>query len=481
VGQIADRAVAGRGVHVGALDPALGERGALLRGQKVDLHPRRKDHEVADAERNQVEDADLEAVARLGAADRDRSGDRRDAAKIHGRVQPPVQVLGGRRRVELAVEALAAVHPDDLARQDLEDRLEVGLPSGVHPLRPQDEPTAILSAAEKQWLFAVLAELRRDGLCIVFITHFIEELFAVCDRVTVMRDGRTVATFEIADTSRDEVVFAMVGAVTGSARDLGSTEEGRRPVLAIRGGASGRAFAGVDLSVGEGEVLGLAGLIGSGCYEVAEGLFGVRALDAGEIRLDDRPARLRSPRAAVRAGIGYVPEDRRRLGLCLNLRASTNVALPSLAERRFSWNGLVKQKVVRDAFARIGRTLRLQPLDPSLEAAAFSGGNQQKLVIGKWIERGCRAYVLVQPTRGVDVGAKVEIWRIIEQLGRDGAAVVLVSTDFDDIAAVCTRCLVFAEGRIAGELVRPEVSAENIAAATVAGARAGPRRPLSLA
>jgi ribose transport system ATP-binding protein len=142
---------------------------------------------------------------------------------------------------------------------------------------------------------------------------------------------------------------------------------------------------------------------------------------------------------------------------------------------------LVKQKVVRDAFARIGRTLRLQPLDPSLEAAAFSGGNQQKLVIGKWIERGCRAYVLVEPTRGVDVGAKVEIWRIIEQLGRDGAAVVLVSTDFDDIAAVCTRCLVFAEGRIAGELVRPEVSAENIAAATVAGARAGPRRPLSLA
>jgi ribose transport system ATP-binding protein len=344
-----------------------------------------------------------------------------------------------------------------------------------------DEPTAILSAAEKQRLFAVLAELRRDGLCIVFITHFIEELFAVCDRVTVMRDGRTVATFEIADTSRDEVVFAMVGAVTGSARDLGSTEEGRRPVLAIRGGASGRAFAGVDLSVGEGEVLGLAGLIGSGCYEVAEGLFGVRALDAGEIRLDDRPARLRSPRAALRAGIGYVPEDRRRLGLCLNLRASTNVALPSLAERRFSWNGLVKQKVVRDAFARIGRTLRLQPLDPSLEAAAFSGGNQQKLVIGKWIERGCRAYVLVEPTRGVDVGAKVEIWRIIEQLGRDGAAVVLVSTDFDDIAAVCTRCLVFAEGRIAGELVRPEVSAENIAAATVAGARAGPRRPLSLA
>jgi ribose transport system ATP-binding protein len=220
-----------------------------------------------------------------------------------------------------------------------------------------------------------------------------------------------------------------------------------------------------------GEVLGLAGLIGSGCYEVAEVLFGLRQLDVGEMRLDGRPVRLKSPRAAVRAGIGYVPEDRRRFGLCLNLRASTNVALPSLAQRRFSWNGFVKKKAVGDEFLRIGKTLRLHPLDPSLEAGAFSGGNQQKLVIGKWIERGCRAYVLVEPTRGVDVGAKVEIWRIIEQLGRDGAAVVLVSTDFDDIAAVCNRCLVFSDGRISGELVRPDVTPENISAATVAGTR----------
>ena len=336
-----------------------------------------------------------------------------------------------------------------------------------------DEPTAILNTEERRKLFTVLRELKQKGLCILFITHFINELFEVCDRLTVMRDGRTVGTFEVSATDPDSVVFAMVGAVARH-QSVTLARDHRKPVLAISGGAIARKFSDLSLDVGEGEMVGLAGLVGSGCYEVAEALFGLRRLDQGEMRVAEQIVRFAGPRDAVRAGIGYVPEDRRTKGLCLDLASSTNTALPSLAEQRFSIRGFVKAKAVRKEFLRVAEMLRLHPQDPALPAGNFSGGNQQKLVLGKWIEKGCRAYVLVEPTRGVDVGAKVEIWKIIEQLGKSGAAVVVVSTDFDDIAAVCSRCLVFASGRVTGEFVRPDINVENLSAAALAAPKDQP-------
>jgi ribose transport system ATP-binding protein len=331
-----------------------------------------------------------------------------------------------------------------------------------------DEPTAILNLEEKAKLFNILRELKQDGLCIILITHFIGELFEVCDGLTIMRDGRTVETLAVAQSTPSAVISAMVGAVADHRHSPPIREEGRRPILTIHEGAIARKFADVGFSVSEGEIVGLAGLVGSGCYEVAEALFGLRQLERGQIYLDGRPARLSNPRAAARAGIGFVPEDRRKKGLCLNLSGSSNIVLPSLSQRRFSWGGIIRRRSVHDEFVRIGQRLKLRPLDPMLPAAGFSGGGQQKLVIGKWIEKRCRVYILVEPTRGVDVGAKVEIWNIIEELGRDGGAVILVSTDFDDIAAVCSRCLIFRSGRVSAELRRPHITADSISTMAIA-------------
>lgn len=336
-----------------------------------------------------------------------------------------------------------------------------------------DEPTSILNMDEKQALFAVLRQLRRENYCVLFITHFIDELFEVCDALTIMRDGRTVATVSTAEVDRRSVIEAMVGAVAEQQLAPSRSAQAANAFIIMRNGAVDGKFSDVTFALAPGEAVGLAGLVGSGCYEVGEALFGLRRLDHGELRVDGRPTRFRNPREAVRAGIGYVPEDRRGKGLCLNLSSSVNLSLPSL--RNFSRRGFVRRNAIRNAFLRIGNMVRVRPLDPTLSAAAFSGGNQQKLVIGKWIEKNCRAYVLLEPTRGVDVGAKAEIWSVIERLRREGAAVVLVSTDFDDIAAVCGRCLIFAAGRIIGELQRPLLTSERISAIAVAAARSDGR------
>lgn len=325
-----------------------------------------------------------------------------------------------------------------------------------------DEPTAVLNPQERQRLFIILRELKRTGLCILFITHFIDELFEACDWVTAMRDGRTVQTWKIEETAPDSVVAAMVGAAVDL--DASRLEKGRthEEILSLRHCSAAGFFTNVDLVVGKGEVVGLAGMAGSGCYEVAEALFGLRQLSGGEIRISGEPVRLRNPRAAAHLGIGFVPPDRRTQGLCLNLPASTNIALPSLSAERFSRAGILRPGSQDKAFERVGVQLQLHPLDPRLLASSFSGGNQQKLVLGRWIERGCRVYVFVEPTRGVDIGAKAEIWKAIRQIGRSGATVILVSTDFDDITMTCDRCFIFVAGQVAAELKRGQMSVDRI-------------------
>lgn len=330
-----------------------------------------------------------------------------------------------------------------------------------------DEPTAILNAEEKRRLYSVLHELKRGGLCIILVTHFIDELLDNCDALTIMRDGRTVQTVAVADTDRRSIVVGMVGDIADYEAGASQASEGE-PLVEMRAGTVARHFRDVTVAVRPGEVVGLSGLVGSGCQEVAETLFGLRRLDGGEIMLGGRRLNLTGPRSAVRAGIGFVPEDRRKKGLCLNLPSRVNTALASLSDRRLSRGGIVNRAAVRRAFAAIAEALQLRPPDPNLAAANFSGGNQQKLVIGKWIEKGCRLYIFLEPTRGVDVGAKAEIWKIIQAQAQEGAAIILVSTDFDDITAVCGRCLVFASGRIVADLPKPQLTRNNLSAMSLA-------------
>lgn len=282
-----------------------------------------------------------------------------------------------------------------------------------------------------------------------------------------MRDGRTVQTVAIADTDRRSIIVGMVGDIADYEAGAPLIGQGE-PLLEIRAGTVARCFHDVTVAVRPGEVVGLSGLVGSGCQEVAETLFGLRRLESGEILLGGRRLKLNGPRSAVREGIGFVPEDRRKKGLCLNLPSRINTALASLSDSRLSRGGIINHTAVSRAFATIAEALRLRPPDPNLAAANFSGGNQQKLVIAKWIQKSCRLYVFVEPTRGVDVGAKAEIWRIMQTQALEGAAVVLVSTDFDDITAVCGRCLVFASGRIVAELPKPQLTRNNLSAMSLA-------------
>lgn len=338
-----------------------------------------------------------------------------------------------------------------------------------------DEPTAILNAAEKRRLYAVLQELKQSGLSILLVTHFIDELLEFCDALTIMRDGRTVETVATAETDRRSVIVGMVGEIADYEAGASAAGEGR-PLLEMRSGGVAGRFRDVTVAIRPGEIVGLAGLVGSGCQDVAETFFGLRQLAQGELLFDGRPVRLSGPRAAVRAGIGLVPEDRRKKGLCLNLASRLNTALAALPSRRLSRAGIISHAAIDREFGAVARAIQLRPPDPRLPAANFSGGNQQKLVIGKWLEKGCRAYIFIEPTRGVDVGAKAEIWKIIERLAHEGAAVALVSTDFDDITAVCQRCVVFASGRTVGELRRPQLTKNSLSAMSLAQGDAPPTR-----
>ena len=323
-----------------------------------------------------------------------------------------------------------------------------------------DEPTAALDRDEKQRLFAIMRELRDQNHCLIFISHFINEVFDVCDSVSVVREGRTVLSKQISNTSADEIITAMVGNVSPAHR--GSARAGGEVVVSLHNAGVVDAFDDVSLHVRAGEIVGLAGLIGSGAYEIAETVFGMRRLSRGSMRLRGEDVVFNGPSDAVEAGIGYVPEDRKAKGLWLELAASINVALPSLSSTPFSRAGIINANVVREQFRRLGQRLRLQPLNPNLPASAFSGGGQQKLVVARWLAKRCSLYVLLEPTRGVDVAAKAEILNLVQELRSEGAAVLLISTEFDEIVTACDRCYVFAKGKVVAQLAHSEISIGNL-------------------
>jgi rhamnose transport system ATP-binding protein len=330
-----------------------------------------------------------------------------------------------------------------------------------------DEPTAALNRVEKDVLFGVLRKLRQRGLAIVFISHFIGELFEICDSITVLRDGAVVRSAPVGQLAEDDVVVAMLGHRVDQVSTIQTAKAGQ-PVLELQGATIGGYYLDVDLALRGGEVVGLAGAIGSGTYEVAETLFGIRQPHRGRLFVDGRETAALTPARATQLGIGYVPEDRKLKGLCLNLGAAVNMALPSLHEPGYSRAGVIQRGQMVRRFLAVGDRLHLRPMAPWAPAASYSGGGQQKLLLGRWLDRKCKAYVLVEPTRGVDVGAKTEIWSAIRDLARDGAGVLVVSSEAADIVALCDRCHVMVNGKLRAHLVGPEVTTEAIARHSVA-------------
>ncbi len=312
-----------------------------------------------------------------------------------------------------------------------------------------DEPTSSLSEAEAVQVFRIIDNLRRDGRAVIYITHRMEELRRLGDRATVLRDGETVFSGLMGDVTNDELIRQMVGRpVDGSIRRTPVVPG--REVLRATGLTRRGAFEDVSFSLRAGEVLGLAGLVGAGRTEICRALFGIDQLDHGEIHVEGRPYRPRSPRDAARAGLALVPEDRQVHGLAALRPLGENLSLSAL--HRFSPWGLLDSKAELAAASEMISRLNLRASSPEQRTGQLSGGNQQKAVLAKWLLACSRIFLLDEPTRGIDIAAKNEVAALIDELARQGAAILLVSSELPELLQLADRILVLRHGRLAAEL-----------------------------
>ena len=319
-----------------------------------------------------------------------------------------------------------------------------------------DEPTSTLSEREVAKLFEVVADLRARGGAIVYITHRIDEVFRIADEVTVMRDGRVVGSAPARDLDRERLITMMVGRELTQLFPKDNTPSDRVR-LSVKRLSLGHAFSDVSFDVRAGEILGIAGLVGSKRTEVAETLFGLRRATSGEILIDGERADIDSPAAAIDRGMAFLTEDRKGSGLFLPLRVHENMEVTAL-HGEFVSSGFVRHAKLLDACRTVATAVRVKAPDLTGPVRHLSGGNQQKVLIGRWLLTSPRILILDEPTRGIDVGAKAEIHRIIARLAKDGAAVIMISSEMPEILGMSDRVLVMRQGRVAGILDRDQAN-----------------------
>ena len=338
-----------------------------------------------------------------------------------------------------------------------------------------DEPTSSLADAEVEVLFGVIRRLKADGVSVVFVSHKLDELYAICDRVTIMRDGRTVHVAPMADVSRIELVTMMLGReLAEQLSHRRSAEEGAvegPTVLAATGLKRGRVLDGVDVQVRRGEVVGLAGLLGSGRTETARAVFGADPLDDGTIEIKGRASRLRSPRDAIREGFGLTPEDRKTEGIVPEMSVRENLTLALLP--RLTRRGILDGGRQREVVDRFVKALGIKLADADQPIRELSGGNQQKVILARWLCTDPELLILDEPTRGIDVGAKRDIQSIIRRLADDGLGVLLVSSELEELVADTDRVVVLRDGRSVAELGGDDIGEDRILEAMATGSAAG--------
>ena len=322
-----------------------------------------------------------------------------------------------------------------------------------------DEPTSVLSDRESESLFKLIGELKGQGITIVYITHRLVEVERICDRVTVLRDGKLVSTLARGGFDQPTLARLMVGRELGDFYPAKPPVPGGEPVLEVRGVCVPGCLHDVDLAVRPGEIVGLAGLVGSGRTELAEAIVGARHRSAGEILVDGKPVRIRTVKHALANGIAYVSEDRKGIGLLLGMDVVENI---TLAHLRAFCRPLLARSAETAAAEKWRDALGIRVGDLHGDIEFLSGGNQQKVSIAKWLETQPRVLFLDEPTRGVDVGAKHEIYTLIHRLAAEGLACVVISSEMPEIIGVCQRVLVMREGRLVGELVGDAVTEEAI-------------------
>ena len=324
-----------------------------------------------------------------------------------------------------------------------------------------DEPTSSLTETETAYLFSSIRRLRARGMSVLYITHKLSEVFALADRVAVMRDGALVGSNTTAQTDERQVISMMVGREISDIYGAPAGPAPGEPHLEVRGFSRAGKFSGVSFTIRHGEILGLAGLVGSGRTEVARAIVGVDRRDAGEVFLDGVPLRIASPRDAIRAGLVYVTEDRKDLGLFLDMKLRDNVIAPSLQEFTSPMGFLQGGRIL--AFAR-GAARAFSIATPSVlkKVGLLSGGNQQKCLIATWMSTDPRVVILDEPTRGVDIGARQDIYRKIREFSTKGVTALVISSELPELIGMCDRILVMHRGTIRGEVRREEFSEELI-------------------
>ena len=379
----------------------------------------------------------------------------REASRF-GRLQPAEERRRARaifQQLGMPIDTEALLRDLNIAQQQIIEIARALLADAQ--ILIMDEPTAALTPREVSALFAVLAELRRAGRAILFVSHRLEEVLQISDRVTIMRDGETRGTWDAGNLTRARLIEEMVGRPLGAEFPKVGAPLGEELLCVQK--LTGGAIRDVSFTVRSGEVLGLAGLVGAGRTELARLLFGADRLTRGEIFLAGESVRLRSPRDAIERGICLLTENRKEQGLILGLPALENFALPNLSHwSRCGWLAGGRE---RASFARFVESLNIRIAGPAQLAGQLSGGNQQKLLVARWLENDARVIIFDEPTRGIDVGAKVEMYNLINDLAARGKAIIMISSELPEILGMSDRVLVMRAGRLSGEV-------RDVAAAT---------------
>jgi ABC-type sugar transport system ATPase subunit len=336
-----------------------------------------------------------------------------------------------------------------------------------------DEPTASLSTADAKALFKLIRDLTRRGISVIYISHRLEEVLEIADRVTVLRDGHVIGTREVREASIDELIQMMIGRSRSDLFVRGDRQQPGDVVLEIEHATIGTLVSDVSFSIRGGELVVLAGLVGSGRTELVRAIFGADAMTSGRIKIDGTPVRIRSPRDSVRLGIGLAPEDRKRDGLILPMSVTENLVLatlgvPSTDMPRLWYSPRVARRIAADYVKR----LRIKVANVDRPIRNLSGGNQQRVVLAKWLAVSPRVLILDEPTQGIDVGAKAEIYRLVNGLLASGMAILMVSSDLSEVVSVCDRVLVMRRGRLVADLLYGEATEDAVARASV-GADSG--------
>lgn len=377
-------------------------------------------------------------------------------------------------RLGMPVDPLTSVRDLSVAEQQM---VEIARAISMRSrLIIMDEPTSALSEHEVERLFGIMRDLRQQGLSIIFVSHRLEEVMHICDRITVLRDGKNAGAAAIADIGIPDIIRMMVGRRVSDMYQGAHNRSVSDMVLRVRNlnrrvntqDPHAILLKNITFDVYKGEILGIAGLVGAGRTEIARAIFGADPLSSAQIEIDGRPVRISSPRDAIQHGIGLVPEDRKQQALFLSLAVRQNFSIASL--RHLAWLGIfVRESEEANRLEQYRQSLNIRMTSPEQCVANLSGGNQQKVVIARWLAMNPKILIVDEPTRGIDVGAKAEVHALLHQMAQNGITVIMISSEMPEILGMSDRIITIAEGRLTGELLRKDATEERLMALMTPG------------